>query len=63
MERHLDGCKGTRAALRSVEHPAQRGRGTRAAFWRVGFSAQEVDGCSVSVAQWLSADSGAASVF
>ena len=38
-------------------------RGTRATLRRVGFSAQEVDGCSVTVAQWLSADGGAASAF
>ena len=34
---------------------------TRAALRRVGFSALEVDGCSVTVAKWLSADSGTAS--
>ena len=59
----LDGCRGTRAALRRVEYPGQGGGGTRAALRRVGFSGQEVGGCSVSVAQWLTADSGAASAF
>ena len=36
---------------------------TRAALRRVGFSAQEVDGCSATVAQRLSADGRAASAF
>ena len=50
----LVGCRGSRAALRRVEHPGQGGGRTRAALRRVGFSAQEVDGCSVTMAQWLS---------
>ena len=43
----LDSCRGSRAALRRVEYPGQGGGETRAALRRVGFSAQELDSCSV----------------
>ena len=46
-EQQMDGCRATRAALRRVEYPGQGGEGTQAALQRVGFSAQELDCCSV----------------
>ena len=44
-----------------VSWPGRRGNSSRSSEGRV--LDQEVDGCSVTVAQWLSADSGAASAF
>ena len=51
VRQQLDGCRGIRAPLRRVEYLGQGGGGTRAAPRRVGFSAQELEGCIV---QWRS---------
>ena len=61
--RQLDGCRGSRAALRRVEFPGQGGGRTRAALRRVGFSAQELDSCSVRLRSCFPRCSGAAGAF
>ena len=46
-EQQLDGCRGSRAALRRVENPGQGGGRKRAPLRRVRFSAPKLDSCSV----------------
>ena len=61
-EQQLDGCRRFRATLRSVEHLSGR-RENSSRSSGVGFSAQELDSCSVRRRSGFPRGSGAASAF